>query len=250
VADIAIVGGGAEGSALAVADIVRTSAGGREVRTRIEPVSPDGVAADPEMAALVDSYQRRADSVTSRVVTTVKFPLTRDGDQYLLGGLIAEARRNAMRADIGLVGNAGIRADLPPGPVTYGQLFEIQPSQNALVKVTLTGTQLRMVLEHALESGSPVAHVAGAIVRYDPRRPAGRRIRSVEVRRGRKLQPDAEYTLAIDDFLAAGGDGYAMLGALPPAPGSMLDVEGLITYLRRLPQPVVFAGQPGFVATR
>jgi 5'-nucleotidase len=106
------------------------------------------------------------------------------------------------------------------------------------------------MLEHALDSGSPAAHVAGATVRYDPRRPAGRRIRGVEVGAGRKLRSEAEYTLAIDDFLAAGGDGYAMLAGLPSEPGTMLDVDGVITYLRRLPQPVQFAGRAGFVSTR
>ncbi len=250
VAGIAIIGAGAEGSALAVADVVKTPAGGREVRTRIEPVSSDRVQVDAEMEALVESYRRRADSITSRVVATMKFPLVRDGDQHRLGGMIAEARRNVLRADIGLVNNLGIRADLPAGPVAYGQLFEVQPAQHSLVKVTVTGKQLRQMLEHALDGGSPAAHVAGATIRYDPRRPVGRRIRDVELGRGRKLQSDAEYTLAIDDFVAAGGAGYAMLAGLPSEPGAMLDVEGVVIYLRRLPQPVVFAARPGFVSTR
>ena len=76
--------------------------------------------------------------------------------------MIAEARRNVLRADVGLVGNADIRADLPAGPVTYGQLFEVQPSQNELLKVMLTGAQLREVLEHALDRGGrPSVHVDG-----------------------------------------------------------------------------------------
>ena len=250
IAGIAIVQAGAEGSALAVADVVKTAGGGREVRTRIEPVSADRVQADAEMEAVVESYRRRADSITSRVVATVKFPLPRDGYQYRLGSMIAEARRNVLRADIGFVGDAAIRADLPAGPVTYGQLFEAQPSQNRLVKLTLTGKQLRAVLEHALDRGRPAAHLAGATVRYDPRRPAGRRIRSIEVGRGRKLEPNGDYTLAIDDFLAGGGEGYAMLAGLPSEPAAMLDLEGVVIYLRRLPQPVEFVGRPGFVSTR
>jgi 2',3'-cyclic-nucleotide 2'-phosphodiesterase/3'-nucleotidase/5'-nucleotidase len=250
IAGIAIVQPGADGSALAVADVVKTAGGGREVRTRIESVSSDRVQADAEMEAVVESYRRRAESITSRVVATVKFPLPREGSQHRLGSMIAEARRNVLRADIGFVGDAAVRADLPAGSVTYGQLFEVQPSQNSLVKVTLTGTRLRKVLEHALDSGTPVAHLAGATVRYDPRRPAGRRIRRVEVARGGKLQPDAEYTLAIDDFLASGGEGYAMLAGLPSEPGGMLDLEGVVTYLRRLPQPVQFLGRAGFISTR
>ena len=250
VAGVPIVQPGSEGSAIAVADVVKTPAGGREVRTRIETVSAGRIPANTDMAALVEAYQRRADSLTTRVVATVKLPLARSGDQYGLGTMLAEARRNVLRADVGLVSNSGIRADLPAGSVTYGQLFEVQPSQNRLVKLTVSGRQLREVLEHALRHGGrPAAHIAGARVRYDPRRRPGSRVQSVELK-GRKLRPDDRYTLAVDDFLTAGGDGYTMLVGLPNEPGALLDVDGVITYLRRLPQPVEFTTRAGFVSTR
>ncbi len=251
VAGISIVEAGPEGSSVAVADLVKTSAGGREVRTRIEPVSADRVEPDPEMAAMVESYRRRTDSITSRVVATIKAPLSRADDQQRLGGLIAEARRNVLRADVGLVGDAAVRADLPAGPVTYGQLFEIQPSQSSLVKVTLTGRQLREVLEHALAQGRrPSAYLAGAQVRYDPRRPPGKRVQSIELQQGQKLRSGAEYTLAVDELLASGGQGYLMLAGLPSTPATILDVEALVTHLRRLPQPVDVRARPGFQASR
>jgi 2',3'-cyclic-nucleotide 2'-phosphodiesterase/3'-nucleotidase/5'-nucleotidase len=250
VAGVPIVEAGSDGAGLAIADLVKTVAGGREVRTRVAPVSPESVTANTAMAELVETYRHKADSLTSRVVATVKLPLARSGDQYRLGGLIAEARRNVLRADVGLVDNAGIRADLPAGAVSYGQLFEIQPSQNSLVKVTLSGARLREVLEHALaRGGRPTAHVAGVKVRYDPRA-RKRRVQSVELLGGRQLRTGATYTLAVDDFLAAGGDGYTMLLGLPAEPGGMLDVEGLITYLRRLPQPVTVQDQAGFSSSR
>ena len=250
VAGIAIVQAGAEGSSLAVADMVKTSGGGLEVRTRIEPVSPGEVDPDVQMAALVENYRRRTDSIADRVVASIKLPLTRAGDQNRLGAMIAEARRNVLRADVGLVGNAAIRSDLAAGPVTYGQLFEVQPSQTSLVKVTLTGTQLREVFEHALAEGSsPSAHIAGATVRFDPRRRAGRRIQSVELQRGHKLQSNATYTLAVDDFLASGGAGYLMLARLPAEPAGG-DIDAVVAYLRRLPQPVEVTIKPAFQSTR
>jgi 2',3'-cyclic-nucleotide 2'-phosphodiesterase (5'-nucleotidase family) len=198
----------------------------------------------------VETYRHKADTLTSRVVATVKLPLARSGDQYRLGSLIAEARRNVLRADVGLASNAGIRADLPAGAVTYAQLFEIQPSQNHLVKLTLSGARLREVLEHAIDRrGRPTAHVAGVKVRYDPRA-RKRRVQGVELLGDRKLRANATYTLAVDDFLSTGGDGYTMLVGLPAEPGGMLDVEGLIAYLRRLPQPVTVQDEAGFSSTR
>ncbi len=249
IAGVPIVEAGVGGRALAVADLVRTPAGGREVRTRIVPVNPDSIREDAVVSALVEGYSRRAESATKRIVASLKLPLFRRGNQYPLGYLIAEARRNVLRADLGLVGNGGIRSELAGGPVTYGQLYEVQPFQNALVRLTLTGRQLQEVLEHALAGGTPAAHVAGAVVRYDPRRRAGQRIRSVEVQ-GRALRRDGRYTLAVDDFLSGGGDGYNMLIGLPAEPGGILDVDAVITYLRRLPPPVEIIARPGFVSNR
>jgi 2',3'-cyclic-nucleotide 2'-phosphodiesterase/3'-nucleotidase/5'-nucleotidase len=251
VAGVSIVKASSGGAGLAVADVVRTSAGGREIRTRIEPVIPSQVTEDSAMAVVVEGYRRKADSLASRVVATVKFPLFRADDEYRLASLIAEARRNVLRADLGLVRNDDIRADLPAGPVSYGQLFEIQSSQNSLVKVTLTGRQLREVLEQSFDrQGQPIAQVSGAVVRYDPRGSARKRVKEVEFKGGRKLQADATYTLAVDDVLAAGGDGYTMLIGRPAEPAAMLDVDGLIAYMRRLPQPVEVTGVTGFFSTR
>jgi 2',3'-cyclic-nucleotide 2'-phosphodiesterase (5'-nucleotidase family) len=251
VAGVPIVEAGNEGAALAVVDVVKTPAGGQEVRTRVEPVIPEQVGEDRVLVELIEAYARKAESITGRVVTTVKFPLVRAGDQYPLGSLIAEARRNVLRTDLGLVINGGIRADLPAGQINYGRVFEVQPFENSLVRLTLSGSQVREVMEHALDpQGSPTAHVAGAKVHYNPRRPAGKRVERVQLNDGRRLRPDATYTMAVDDFVATGGEGYTMLRGLPMEPGGMLDVDGLITYLRRLPQPVVAPGGYGFIPNR
>lgn len=249
-AGVPIVEPGVGGEALAVADVVKTPPGGREVRTRLEPVNTERIRADPAVAALVEDYRRRVESINSRVVARVKFPLTAAGNQNRLGSLIAEARRNTLRADLGLVGNGGIREDLPAGTVTYGQIYQVQPFQNRLMRLTLSGTRLRAVLEHAIGPNGPTAHISGAVAKYDPRRPAGRRLRSVVLQGGGQLRNDGVYTLAVDDFLASGREGFTMLVGLPSEPSAMLDVDALITYLRRLPQPVTVGGGPGFVSLR
>jgi 5'-nucleotidase len=203
------------------------------------------------MAGLVEQYRRKADSLAGRPVATIKFPLARAHKQQPHRELIAEARRNVLRADAGLVAADQIRSDLPAGQVTYGQLFEILPSQNELLKLTLSGARLHDVLEQALgRDGRPMAYVAGVTVQYDPRRRLYHRIQSVELPGGRKLRKNETYTLAVDDFLSGGGAGFTALRGQPVEPTGTLDVDGLIAYLQRLPQPVAFAGEPGFVSTR
>src|SRR6185437_6026859 len=246
---VPIVEAGSNGGAIAVADLVRTPAGGREFRTRVLEIPADAGPGDPGLAALVERYRERVDSVTSRVVARLKFPLPQSDAR--LGRLIAEANRNAARADVGLVNAGGIRADLPAGPVTYGSLFEVEPFQNALVTVTLTGAELRGLLEQAVGvPGRPGLEVAGALVRYDPSRPAGKRIQAITLQGGRKLDARARYRVSLPDYLARGGDGYARLAALSAAPSGVLDVDALRDFLRRLPQPVEVAPGSGFVSTR
>ncbi len=251
VAGISIVQPGENGTTIAVADLIKTPAGGTEVRTRLEPVNADRVTPNPAVAALIETSRRRADSLTGRIVANVKLPLARAGDQYRLGSLIAEARRNVLRADVGLVGNASIRADLSAGPATYGQLFDVQPSQSSLVKIRVTGKQLKEIFEHAIgHEGRPLAHAAGVTVKYNPRARMGRRVQSIVLLPGRRFSDKGSYTLATDDFLSSGGDGYNMLVGAPAEPSGMSDLDGFIAYLRRLPQPLTVALRPGFVSSR
>jgi 2',3'-cyclic-nucleotide 2'-phosphodiesterase/3'-nucleotidase/5'-nucleotidase len=246
---VPIVEAGSNGAAIAVADLVRTPAGGRVFRTRVEEIPADAGPGDAGMAALVARYQERVDSLAARVVARLKFPLTRSDAR--LGRLVAEANRNAVRADVGLVNAGGIRADLPAGPVTYGALFEVEPFQNALVTLTLTGAELRETLEQAVQgAGRPTLELAGALVRYDPTRTPGRRIQAIRLQGGRKLAARDRYRVALPDFLARGGDGFARLAAIPADPSGVLDVDALREFLRRLPQPVEVAPGSGFVSTR
>ncbi|MGE5761320.1 MAG: 5'-nucleotidase C-terminal domain-containing protein [Gemmatimonadota bacterium] len=235
---IPIVEAGSSGRAIGVVDFVRAAGGGRQVRARLETPWADSVTPDRDLAAALRRDLRAVDSLTARTVATLRTALGRSGDEYPLGRLLADAYRNMGKADVGLINNGGIRADLPAGAVSYGALFEAQPFQNRLVRVTVTGAVLRDVLEHTLAGAGPHAHVSGLQVWYDPVRPEGRRVRKVRLLNGRSLDPRRRYTLAVPDFLAAGGDGFAMLTAAPRIDAGMVDVDAVVAYLGVLPQPV------------
>jgi 2',3'-cyclic-nucleotide 2'-phosphodiesterase (5'-nucleotidase family) len=165
--------------------------------------------------------------------------------------VIAEARRNLARADLGLVRNGSIRADLPAGPVTLARLRAVEPAGADLVRLTLTGAQVQSLLERALGEGDqPTVHLAGGRVRFDPRAPAGRRVKEVTLVGGRKVKPGESYTLATDDATAAGADGFSMLAGAPLLRVGLLDAEAVGAYLRRLPQPVDAEASSAFHSTR
>src|SRR6202022_4027678 len=111
-----------------------------------------------------------------RHVATIPVTLARQGAQYPLGNLIADAQRWAGKGDVAIMNNGGIRTELRAGEATYGSLFEIQPFGNTLYSLTMTGAQLRGWLEEMVNKSSINDHVSGITIGYDPSRPPGSRI--------------------------------------------------------------------------
>jgi 2',3'-cyclic-nucleotide 2'-phosphodiesterase (5'-nucleotidase family) len=248
VAGIPILAAGGGGRTVGVADLVKTPAGGLDFRVGVAPVDTTRVGGNAAFRAALERYGRRNDSLVTRTLAELKRPLVRAGGQYPLGALLAEARRNALRTDLGLIRTESIRADLPAGPVTYARLSAVEPSRNDLVRLTLTGAQLTELLEGTLSGpDGPTVHLAGAQVRYDPRAAAGKRVRGVVLQGGRKLRPRDEYTLATDEATAGG---LSPLAGLPYEREGLLDVEAVAAFLRRLPQPVEASRAAAFVSTR
>jgi 2',3'-cyclic-nucleotide 2'-phosphodiesterase (5'-nucleotidase family) len=245
------VAGPAGAGSLAVADLVKTPAGGLELRARIARLAPGPAARGTPLAGALETFARRRDSVARRPQAQLKRPLTREGRQHALGGVIAEARRNLARADFGLVRETSIQGDLPAGPVTLARLRVVEPAGSDLVRLSLSGAHVQALLERALEDPELLSiHLAGGQVRYDPRAPAGRRVKEVILGRGRKLKPQETYTLATDDATAAGAGGFGMLAGRPVTRVGLLDVEAVAAYLRRLPQPVEIGSSAAFQSTR
>lgn len=249
VSGIPILETGQGGRMVGVADLVKTPAGGIEFRIGVSPVGAAS-GGSAELRAALDGYARRSDSVVSRPIADLKRPLAREGSQYSLGALIAEARRNALRADLGLVRSEAIRADLPAGPTTFARLSAVEPARSDLVRLTLTGTQLSALLEQVLAGDGPTVHLAGAQVRYDPRQPPGRRVKAVVLQGGRKLRRDEEVTLATDLPTVEGVGGLTVLRGLTYERAGLLDVEAVAGLLRRLPQPVEVSRAASFVSSR
>lgn len=238
-AGIPIVQARSNGTAVGVLDIIRAADGTRRANVEVETVWADRVAPDRELTAMVDRWRRESDSLKQRVVAQVSLPMVRQGNQYGLGLLIADAFRNVLRADAALVNNGGIRADVPDGPLAYGTLFSVMPFQNDLVLVRLKGRELKAVLEQAFGSdGQPDAHIAGLRVRYDARRPAGKRVRDVRLADGSRIRDGRMYSLATQDYLASGQGGFAALEGKAQERSTYKDIDAVVLYLRRLPQPV------------
>jgi len=220
---------------------VRVSGAGgvrREVRAHVETPFADRIRLDPALVDALRLSQLSVSTITERPVARFGTELRRTGDEYGLGRLIADAQRNVAKADVALVNNGGIRADLAAGLATYGDLYRVEPFQNRLMRLAVSGKVLKQALEHALTGDGPDAHVAGITVWYDPGNRAGRRIKKLRLANGKGVDDGRTYTLAVSDFLAAGGSGYTMLLGAPAGEVGVTDLDALIQYLAVLRQPI------------
>lgn len=247
---IPIIETGAYGTRYGMADLVRVAQDSVAVFVHGFPTTwADVLPPDSAAAALVEGYRAEVGPAVDRVVATLAQPLERDGDDYALGRLIADAQRWATHAQVALMNNGGIRGGLPAGPLTWGELYEVQPFENRLVRMQLTGSDLRNAIERRLSDEGPDLHISGLDVWYDPTAPDGRRILALEFADGSPLRDDGVYTVTTNNFMAFRyGDESMAAQALAVEETPILDLEALVSYLEQLADPVPVPEQPRFHA--
>jgi len=168
-----------------------------------------------------------------------------------LGNLVADAFREASGADISIVHGGSIRADLPSGVITKGDVISILPFGNTLMVKNVTPAILFAVLENGvsgivtdselnidyeLSAQGRFPQVSGFSFVYDPTAPIGMRILSITLGNGRELSPDDSSTtisLTSADYIMTGGDEYYMLENLPVFRELGSADEALTEYIRK-----------------
>ncbi|MEB3317781.1 MAG: bifunctional metallophosphatase/5'-nucleotidase [Cyanobacteriota bacterium] len=205
---------------------------------------------DPATAQLVAQAAALVAPIAQREAGRIGGGFDRSGaTDSTAGRLIADAQLAATRApaaggaEAALVNPGGIRANLPcrAAPacaVSYGELFALQPFGNSLVVLSLSGAELKLLLENQQGPGRPKPTFLqpSASLRYswDARAPFGLRVRQLRLN-GRPIAPDQPVRLVVNSFLAQGGDGFrGFLEGRDPV-GGPLDLEALETFLRRRP---------------
>ncbi len=184
--------------------------GGRVVahEGELRKVWSDRIVPDPVVAAKIEGYKRAAAASIGRPIGRSKVRLTRDYNrESLLGSFVADVLREEGRAEVAFENAGGLRADLPEGPVTNGNVLDALPFVNNLVVCEMTGAQVREVLEQGLSLERGLVQVSGLTATYDLGRPAGHRLVSATIG-GRPLDSARTYRVATNSFLTQGGDLY------------------------------------------
>lgn len=215
---------------------------------------------DPQVEKIVAAAQNSAKEEGSKVVTTVANSFYRGsntsgvsgsnrGTESTLNSLLADATVESVnnstnyKADIGVMNAGGVREDLKQGNVTFSDSYAVQPFNNTLGVVDITGAQFKQVLEQqwredATKDERPVLILGlskNVEYTYDPEAKIGSRITSVTIN-GKPLDPSKKYRIAGSNFLLAEGDGYTGFnthegGANKIQDTGLVDVDAFNQYL-------------------
>jgi 2',3'-cyclic-nucleotide 2'-phosphodiesterase (5'-nucleotidase family) len=220
-------------------DIVDLYTSGAPAHHEIRDVIADSVTPDADAASIVANARQYLDRIApqiNRPVATIASAIRNSGSQHPAGNLIADAMRVVGGGDMAIMNNGGVRQSIPAGVATYGSLFEVQPFNNKLMRVRVTGQNLWNYFAAAIERAAPNFHLSGARLVYHAGASPG--LDSLYVK-GRPVQPQATYTVVLNDFSANGGDrlGFGSM-AISTTPVNVADLDALIAYLSSLPQPV------------
>jgi 5'-nucleotidase len=225
----------------ATRDVVSARADNVIVRTGV-------YAKDPEQTALLEAYDRVAGPIANRVAGAITTSLSRvpnDAGESVLGDIIADAQLDATRAGdnggaaIAFTNPGGIRSDIvkkPDGAVSYADVFASQPFRNQLVTLTLTGAQIKNMLEQQwLDPARPrILQVSkGFSYAWDNAKPFGERVMADRMSlNGQRIEPAAAYRVTVNNFLSVGGDGFTVLkdGAAPRF--GTYDIDALYAYFQ------------------
>jgi len=223
---------------------------------------PDPTKEDPRVAAIVRQYVQASAPLANRVIGKVQGDLTRTPTgESTLGDVIADAQLAATApaalggAVVAFMNPGGIRTDVrvadvssggeAPGEVTYGEAFTVQPFGNSLVTKTMTGAQIRSLLEQQWAGcgGQTVNRTlqVSSTLRYEqstvklPAAPTAAdcaaQIGAITIA-GTPVDPAASYRVTMNNFLAGGGDGFTVFTEGTNALGGAQDIDAFAAYLQ------------------
>lgn len=197
---------------------------------------------DAEMTALIAELVEANAPIENEVVATSTIEMTGERaivrtQEAAIGNLIAEANLYYSGADVSLTNGGGIRASIDVGEITKGEVLTVLPYGNTVTVIELSGADIQAAIEHGIDSypetKGAFPHIAGMTVEFDASKEAGSRVTKIMVA-GTALVAGQTYTVAINDFLAGGGDGYEMFDGAPVVAelGSMDQI--LIDYINEV----------------
>ncbi|MCL6560655.1 MAG: 5'-nucleotidase C-terminal domain-containing protein, partial [Firmicutes bacterium] len=173
---------------------------------------------DPAVAGIVNDAKIKVGPIAEQKLGTADTDLTIAQAGYpwgesLAGNWACDVMKAKVNADFAFNNNGAFWVDIPRGDITMGDLYAFLPFDNTIKTADLTGAQIKALLEQAVGDGGKGIQTAGLTFAYNPGAPSGRRIEIISKTDGtpvNMMDTGKTYRVAVNDYVAAGGDGFAV----------------------------------------
>ncbi|HBA61616.1 MAG TPA: hypothetical protein DCZ92_12535 [Elusimicrobia bacterium] len=189
------------------------------------PLWVDKTGEDQEITALIKDFSREVDVIMDKPLgeSAVDLGHSKDGLDSPIGNWFTDAMRRQSGTDIALQNSAGIRSDMKKGVIRMRDIYQVMPFENTLVKLTMTGDQIKRLISENMSGGRAKLQVSGITVRFKTEP-----FELTVEKDGRELKPDEKLTVATNNYLTTGGTGGKVFGEAEKSEDTMQPIRDLL----------------------
>ncbi len=195
----------------------------------------DAIPDDSATLGAINKWENKLAVITNEKICSSLVRLTRSyGEESLLGNMVTDAMLNSYPDyDFALLNSGGLRQDIEAGDITMGNIISAFPFPNTTVQLTMKGSDIKELFEHAASLTNGVLQVSkGVYFKYAESKPIGRRVMALSFK-GLPVADNTIYKVLTNNFLADGGDGYlAFKKALSRKNTQEVLVQPMVKYLK------------------
>ncbi len=174
-------------------------------------------------------YKLRLDSLMNKTIGSTEKELTKNTPEGTLGNFVTDAsmamaKVKGFSPDFCFMNNGGLRNPIPKGDITVRSIFELMPFENELVLITLSGKDVRDVLDYiASKGGTPISGAKFVI--------SSKKAKDIKIQ-NQSFDDTKTYTILTSDYLASGGDGLEMLAKADKKVMNLKVRDALLDYFK------------------
>ncbi|MFV0574370.1 MAG: bifunctional metallophosphatase/5'-nucleotidase [Vibrio sp.] len=174
---------------------------------KLIPVESDKLKRDEKTGKLIDDTRAKFPELAEKLTTIDKTAYRRYYRESNVGNLVTDIMKEAGKADIAMLSSGSIRIDLNKGPITMENVMDLFPFTDTLNVVSLSGVQVKQLLEYSYTLPYGLAQFSGINATYDSTKPEGKRLLTLKIN-GQPVDDNHQYSVATYSYAASGGDGY------------------------------------------
>lgn len=168
------------------------------------------ITKDEAVAKIVADAKAAVGSKFDQIVGITSVDMGNDSNgESVVGDWVTDAMTKAVGAQFGFETAGDLRCEIQKGEITVGDIYTLLPWDNFVYTMKLTGAQIKNILENGASLKMGMVQVSGLRFKYDTSKPVGSRVFDITDTTGKALDMNKSYTIAVNDYLASGGDDYA-----------------------------------------